>query len=138
MKREADEKEVRVLPPTDPASFSPPPELDQIKRHFRAGDYRACVEPIEALFFANRNTFHQGLLKYVVALLQLRLGLVQTPRILLRQALDHFAPYPDWQEGIELAAVREHATHLLSRLPEGPHRASPEEIEQWWLPPPEL
>lgn len=129
---------VEVLPPTDRAAFVPPAELLEIARRFQAEDYRGCVEPIEALFFTRRNTFHQGLLQYVVALLQLRLGLVQTPRRLLTQALEFWEPYPAWQEGVDLAAVRLHATALRERLPVGMHSASTEEIAAWWLSPPPL
>src|SRR5205807_2451267 len=107
-----------VLPPTNRAGFEPPPELEVIRARFNAGDYRGCVEPIEALYFARRNTFHQGLLQYVVALLQLRLGLVRTPRRLLGQALELWSPYPEWQEGLSVAPLVEHARELLCILPE--------------------
>lgn len=126
------------LPPTEPAGWRDPEELAQVRAAFNAGEYRACVEPIEALFFARRNTFHQGLLQYVVALLQLRLGLVRTPRSLLRQALDLWRPYPDWQEGVPLSELRAHARALLERLPEGVHSAPPNEVEGWWIAPPLL
>jgi hypothetical protein len=127
-----------VLPPTDPHTFVPPPELEIIRERFNAGEFRACVEPIERLYFAHRNTFHQGLLQYVVALLQLRLGLVLTPRRLLGRALELWAPYPDWQEGLDLAALVAHAHTLLRVLPEGVHSAPLEQVERWWLPPPRL
>lgn len=129
---------VEVLPPTDAASFVAPPELAEIRARFREGEYRACVEPIEALFFARRNTFHQGLLQYVVALLQLRLGLVRTPRRLLRQALGFWTPYPDWQEGLDLAALRTHAVALLELLPEDVDKTATEEAPRWWISPPDL
>jgi hypothetical protein len=130
--------EVVVLLPTDPATFVPPPELAIIVERFNAGDYRGCVEPIEALFFARRNTFHQGLLQYVVALHQLRLGLVRTPRRLLFQALALWSPYPDWQEGVDLAVLRTHAQALLDRLPPDVDRAAPEAAAEWWLRPPDM
>jgi hypothetical protein len=129
---------VIVLPPTDRKAFTAPPELLVIAQRFEAGEYRACVEPIEALFFAQRNTFHQGLLQYVVALHQLRLGLVRTPRRLLAQALEFWLPYPEWQEGIDLAALRTHAAALRERLPAEVDQAAPEAIAAWWLPPPPL
>ena len=129
---------VEVLPPTDPAAWTPPPEVEAIRRRFNAGDYRGCVEPIEALFFARRNTFHQGLLQYVVALLQLRMGLVRTPRRLLCQALEFWAPYPAWQEGFDLAALREHADTLLQRLPTDLDRTTAADAEGWWVTPPRL
>jgi len=129
---------VEVLPPTDPLVFVEPPELREIRRRFRAGDYRGCVEPIEALFFARRNTFHQGLLQYVVALHQLRLGLVQTPRRLLAQALELWSPYREWQEGVDLVALRRHAEALLQALPANVHHAASDQVAEWWVTPPEL
>jgi hypothetical protein len=127
-----------VLPPTVREGWSDPPELQVCRERFNAGDYRGCVEPIEALFFARRNTFHQGLLQYVVALLQLRLGLVRTPRRLLRQALDLWAPYADWQEGLDIRSLRTHAEALLTSFPEGVHSLPAEEIEALWIVPPEF
>lgn len=126
------------LPPTERQTFQDPPELLEIRRRFNAGDYRGCVEPIEALFFARRNTFHQGLLQYTVALHQLGQGLVRTPRRLLRQALALWQPYPGWQEGIDLAALRAHAELLLAHLPEGVAHATPEAVCDWWIAPPRL
>jgi hypothetical protein len=112
--------------------------LPEIRQQFNAGNYRVCVEPVEVLYFARRNTFHQGLLQYVVALHQLGLGLVRTPRRLLRQALDYWTPYPEWQEGIDLAALRAHAVALLDRLPHDLERCTPDELAGWWVPPPML
>jgi hypothetical protein len=129
---------VIVLPPTDRSTFTEPPELREIAQRFDAEDYRGCVELIETLFFARRNTFHQGLLQYVVALHQLRLGLIRTPRRLLAQALEFWTPYPEWQEGINLAALRTHAGALWERLPAEVHHAAPEVVAAWWLPPPPL
>lgn len=119
--------EIEVLPPTNPARFIPPPELRSIARSFAEGDYRACVAPIEVLYFARRNTFHQGLLQYVVAHLQLRLGLIRTPRKLLTQALALWEPYPDQQEGVDLGAARRHARRLLASLPSDRDRLDPDE-----------
>ena|SRR5688500_7151615 len=127
-----------VLPPSVPKGWTDPPELQLCRERFNASDYRGCVEPVEALFFARRNTFHQGLLQYVVALLQLRLGLVRTPRRLLGQALDLWAPYSDWQEGLDLSSLRAHAQALLASLPEGVHSLPAEEIEEFWIAPPGL
>jgi hypothetical protein len=118
---------VEVLPATDRASFVEPLELAEIRGRFNDGDYRGCVEPIEALFFARRNTLHQGLLQYVVALHQLGLGLVRTPRRLLLQALEYWEPYPEWQEGLDLAVLRSHARSLVERLPADLHSVPPEE-----------
>jgi hypothetical protein len=90
------------------------------------------------LYFRRRNTFHQALLMYVVALLQLRLGLIRTPRSLLKQALDLWSAYPEWEEGLDLANLRSHARALLDRLPEGVHSVPANDVEEYWLPPPVL
>lgn len=127
---------VEVLPPTEGETFVAPSELPLIDERFQLGDYRGCVEPIEALFFARRNTLHQGLLQYVVALMQLRNGFIRTPRRLLRQALDLWSPYPEWQEGLDLQALRTHAAALLDRLPTDLDKTSPEKAAGWWTPPP--
>ena len=129
---------VEVLPPTDRAAFVAPPELEEIAERFAAGDYRGCVDPLEVLFFARRNTLHQGLLQYVVGLLQLRNGMVRTPRRLFRQATELIAPYPEWQEGFDLRAVRGHIAALLNTLPEEVDKTSAEEAAAWWIAPPPL
>lgn len=129
---------VEELPPTDRNTFREPLELLEIRRRFNGGDFRGCVEPIEVLFFARRNTFHQGLLQYVVALHQLGLGLIRTPRRLLRQALDYWSPYPEWQEGLDLALLRTHAEALLDRLPPDLEQGTPDEVRRWWVPAPKL
>ncbi len=129
---------VEVLPPTVRETFEAPPELLLIAERFDRGDFRNCVEPIETLFFARRNTLHQGLLQYVVALMQLRMGFVRTPRRLLRQALELWSPYPEWQEGIDLQALRTHAADLMDRLPAGLDKTTSEEVAGWWIDPPHL
>jgi len=126
---------VAVLPPTDPAHFAPPPELERIRICFEAADYRACVEPIEELFFARRNTFHQGLLQYVVVHLQLPQGRLPTLRRLLTQVLELWRPYPDWQEGVDVAAARQHARRLLAAFPVDRETLSAEEIAALPAPP---
>lgn len=107
------------LPPT-PADFSAPPELLVVAARFAEGDFRGCVEPIEALFFQRRNTLHQGLLQYVVGLLQARAGRTITAKVLLDRALELWCPYPGWQDGIDLTALRRHVEVVRAHLlPEG-------------------
>jgi len=120
---------VEVLPPADRATWSAGPDLNAARERFAAGDYRGCVEPLEALFFARRNTLHQGLIQYVVALHQLGLGMA--PRRLLRGALDLWTPYPDRQEGVPLSALRDHAAGLLRLLESGESPGA-----EGWPPPP--
>jgi len=104
------------LPPTDPATFAPAPELLEYVAAFNREEYRACVEPIEALFFRQRNTFHQGLLQLAVGLMQLRLGLTRGPRTLLRSARELLAEYAPWQEGLAIAPILAHIDAWLAVL----------------------
>jgi hypothetical protein len=127
---------VEVLPPTDPAGWVEPAPLAEARARFAAGDFRGCVEPLETLYFARRNTFHQGLLQYVIALHQVRLGLRGGPRRLLRGALELWRPYPDRQEGVDLAAARAHAADLLALLPQDDRAPRDEAAADWPAPPP--
>ena len=128
--------EVIVLPPTDPATFTPSPPLLAFLEAYNAGDYRSGVEPLEELFFARRNTFHQGLLQYYVALLQLRGGRVRAARVLLRRSRELLAPYDPWQEGLDVAAILAHAEEWLGALPEDAVEMDPADL--WELGPPPL
>jgi len=111
--------EVIRLPRTDPDAFRPPAQLLAFIAACNAGDYRSAVEPLEELFFARRNTFHQGLLQYYVALLQLQGGRTRAGRRLLRRCLELLAPYEPWQEGLDVAAIRRHAGAWLRALADG-------------------
>jgi hypothetical protein len=113
-----------------------PVELELVASLMADGDFRGCVEPIEQLFFARRNTLHQGLLQYCVALLQLRRGMIRSPRRLLRQALEFWHPYPEWQDGLDLAALRAHAETTLQDLPSNLDQVEPEQLSQFWRRPP--
>jgi uncharacterized protein len=96
-----------------------PPPFDRVLSHFNAGEYRACVEPLEELFSADRNTFYQGLLHLVVALLQTRLGMVRGPRIRFDSAAELLAPYTPWHRGIDIEALLRFIRACRERLPEG-------------------
>jgi len=129
---------IEMLPPTDPAAFVPPAELLAFIKAFNRGDYRAAVDPVEALFFQRRNTFHQGLLQYDVALMQLALGIVRGPRRLLRRADELLAPYEPWQEGLDLDAIRAHIAAWRQALPEDVAEMDPVALAALGPPPPRL
>lgn len=77
----------------------------QFVDYFNRGDYRACVEPLEELWFVQRDDFHKGLIRLVVGLNQMKLGLESGPRFLLKTARELLAPYGPHHGGIDLAAL---------------------------------
>jgi hypothetical protein len=115
-----------------------PPPFDTVIERFNAGDYRACIEPLEVLFFADRNTFYQGLLHLTVALLQARLGMVRGPHIRLASAAALLAPYAPWHRGVEVSSLLGQIEAYRALLPEGVVQMPPEERERLQLPLPLL
>lgn len=84
--------------------FYPQPYL-QFVDHFNRGEYRACVEPLEELWFAERDDFHKGLIRLVVGLNQIGLGLDSGPRFLLSTARLLLRPYHPKHGGLDLVAL---------------------------------
>lgn len=74
---------------------------------FNRGEYRACVEPLEELWFVQRDDFHKALIRLVVGLNQIKLGLESGPRFLLTTASDLLLPYAPHHGGIDIVALRE-------------------------------
>ena len=72
---------------------------------FNAQQYRACVEPLEELWFAQRDDFHKGLIRMVVGLNQIGLGLDSGPRFLLRTARELLEPYGARHQGVDLHSL---------------------------------
>lgn len=79
----------------------PQPYL-QFVDHFNRGEYRACVEPLEELWFAQRDDFHKALIRLVVGLNQIKLGLDSGPRFLLATARELLQPYHPQHCGLDL------------------------------------
>lgn len=77
----------------------------QFVDHFNRGEYRACVEPLEALWFAQRDDFHKALIRVVVGLNQINLGLDSGPRFLLGSARTLLQPYHPVHNGLDLLAL---------------------------------
>ncbi|HEY0603888.1 MAG TPA: DUF309 domain-containing protein [Herpetosiphonaceae bacterium] len=73
--------------------------------HFNRGEYRACVEPLEEIWFARRDDFHKGLIRLVVGLNQIKLGLDSGPRFLLATARELMQPYQPRYQGLDLVAL---------------------------------
>lgn len=93
----------------------PAPYLEFVE-HFNRGEYRACVEPLEELWFAQRDDFHKGLIRLVVGLNQLRLGLESGPRFLLATARELLQPYQPRHQGLDLRALDEFIARQQARL----------------------
>jgi len=89
---------------------------------------------LELLFFADRNTFYQGLLHLVVALLQTRLGMVRGPRTRLASAVELLAPYAPWHRGVDVAGLLAFIQACRERLPAGVVELTPAEVEALGLP----
>jgi uncharacterized protein len=111
-----------------------PPPFEEVVARFNAGEFRACVEPLEALFFADRNTFYQGLLHLVVALLQLKLGMIRGPRIRLTSAASLLARYAPWHRGVDVAGLLTFIQACRERLPAGVVQVTPSEVNALGLP----
>jgi hypothetical protein len=111
-----------------------PPPFDEAAARFNAGEFRACVEPLEELFFADRNTFYQGLLHLVVALLQLKRGMIRGPRLRLASAAELLAPYAPWHRGVDVAGLLACTEACRERLPEGVVEMAPAEMDGLGLP----
>jgi hypothetical protein len=73
--------------------------------HFNRAEYRACVEPLEVLWFAQRDDFHKALIRLVVGLNQINLGLESGPRFLLGTARTLLQPYHPAHNGLDLVAL---------------------------------
>ncbi|MDP9310072.1 MAG: DUF309 domain-containing protein [Chloroflexota bacterium] len=73
--------------------------------HFNRGEYRACVEPLEELWFAQRDDFHKALIRLVVGLNQLKLGLHSGPRFLFATARELLEPYGAYHQGLDLRTL---------------------------------
>jgi hypothetical protein len=122
-----------------------PPDRTQIRRRcpppypapyrsfvtlFNRGEYRACVDPLETLYFGRgRGAFYQGLIQFVVALLQLRRGMARSPRVLLTKARALLAPFAPVHRGLEVARVLGWIEGLLAKLPPGAVELSAAEVE---------
>src|SRR5262245_59138238 len=90
----------RRRPPTFPAPYRNFVEL------FHRGEFRACVGPLELLYFGRgRSKFYQGLIQFTVALLQLRRGMARSPRVLLTKAHALLAPFAPAHRGLDVTQV---------------------------------
>ena len=84
--------------------------------HFNRGEYRACVEPLEELWFVQRDDFHKALIRLVVGLNQRKLGLDSGPRFLFATARELLEPYGAHHQGLDLRALRAFIAEQEARL----------------------
>lgn len=92
-------------------------EWDTFIDHFNAGQFVEGVLPLEHLWFAGRDDFYKGLIRLCVALNQLRLGLITSPRFLLRTAHDLLAPYAPRHHGVDVQSLRAYILQCLEIIP---------------------
>ena len=84
---------------------------------FNAGRYVDCVLPLEHLWFAGRDDFYKGLIRLCVALNQIRLGLLTSPRFLLQTAHELLGPYAPQHHGVDVRALRAYIQKCLEIIP---------------------
>ncbi|HYF63892.1 MAG TPA: DUF309 domain-containing protein [Herpetosiphonaceae bacterium] len=92
-------------------------EWELFTDRFNAGQYVECVLPLEQLWFAGRDDFYKGLIRLCVALNQLRLGLVTSPRFLLQTAHELLGPYDPAHHGIDVQSLRALIRQCLAEIP---------------------
>src|SRR4051794_25904737 len=93
--------------------------------YFNTRHYRECVEPLEELWFAQRDDFHKALIRMCVGLNQIRLGLDSGPRFLLRTARELLAPYGERHQGLDLHSLRAFLLDAEATLDTAPPRTAP-------------
>ena len=83
-----------------------PEKLAEFVERFNRREYRKALDPVEDLWFADRNDFYKGLIRVVVALNQLETtGLTQSPRFLLATAESLLAPFAPRHLGIDVSGL---------------------------------
>jgi predicted metal-dependent hydrolase len=93
--------------------------------HFNEQRYRECVEPLEEIWFAQRDDFHKALIRICVGLNQIGLGLDSGPRFLLRTAGELLAPYGGRHQGLDLQELRQFLLEAEGLLDHPPPREVP-------------
>jgi predicted metal-dependent hydrolase len=93
--------------------------------HFNARRYRACVEPLEQIWFAQRDDFHKALIRVCVGLNQIELGLDSGPRFLLQTARELLASYGTRHNGLDLDHLRAFLVRAEAVLDDEPPRTVP-------------
>jgi hypothetical protein len=84
---------------------------------FNRGDYIEGVLALETLWFVDREDFYKGLIRVCVALNQLRLGLITSPRFLLQSAHDLLAAYEPVHQQLNVLGLRAFVLECLQLIP---------------------
>jgi hypothetical protein len=100
-------------------------QLDAVLTAFNTGRYRACVEPLETLYFPTRLPAYKGLIQVTVALLQLDLGLVSGPRYLLGSARRLLSEAGSEFAGIDVTGLVEQVEGVERWLASGREKPRP-------------
>ncbi len=85
--------------------------------HFNAEEFVPGVLALEHLWWAERSDFFKGLIRLSVALNQLRLGLITSPRFLLTTAAELLAPFEPTYHGLDVVALRRYIQSCLELIP---------------------
>jgi predicted metal-dependent hydrolase len=112
----------------------PPPYLAFVA-HFNRAEYRACVEPLEEIWFAERDDFHKALIRLVVGLNQIRLGLDSGPRFLLASARELLRPLHPSHQGLDLLALDAWIAEQQAHLDQPQSEARPQPFQIILSPP---
>ena len=102
----------------------PAPFLEFVS-HFNAGRYHACIQPLETLWFAERDDFHKALIRACVGLNQIGMGLDSGPRFLLQTARELLESYGARHGGLDLVALRRFLLDAEAVLQTAPPREPP-------------
>lgn len=96
------------------------------------------VLQLEELWFVGRSDFYKGLIRLSVALNQLRLGLLTSPRMLLRTADELLAPFAPHHHGLDIEQLRRLIAQCRACIPDdletGAGRVEPDLIPHFALP----
>jgi predicted metal-dependent hydrolase len=84
---------------------------------FNQRDYIEAVLALETFWLVDRQDFHKALIRVCVALNQLRLGLITSPRFLLRSAHELLATYEPAYQQLDVAALRAFVLECLELIP---------------------
>ncbi|HEY1011647.1 MAG TPA: hypothetical protein VGE07_03020 [Herpetosiphonaceae bacterium] len=101
---------------------------------FDSGRYVEGVLALEEIWFAERDDFHKGLIRICVALNQLRLGLLTSPRFLLTSARALLAPFAPSHRGVDLAALLTFIEQCLALIPADAETGSGMRVDPETLP----
>ncbi len=105
------------------AEAHPHPAAEAVEQ-FNARDYRACVEPLEVLWWEDRSEFIRSLIRVCVGVNQLEQGITRSPRIQLERAIAALERSGWRGRGLDASALEEPLRRALAALVEGDAEAA--------------